>query len=278
MGAETNCFSSYPQYVYRTLEQFAAPALKSMIENQNTIVVIPARMASARLPGKPLADINGEPMIVHVWRRAIEANVGQVLVAAAEAAIADAVRSHGGDAIVTDPAHPSGTDRIAEALRLRDPQGRFRFVVNLQGDLPAIDALSVQRCLAGLINEQADISTIAARIEDAEDIVNPHIVKAIAPLGEEREVAFARDFVRRLQPEHQPPCWHHIGVYAYRRAALERFVALPVSPREAERSLEQMRALDNGMRIVVVRVDAVPVGVDTPAGLEMARKLLRKPT
>jgi 3-deoxy-manno-octulosonate cytidylyltransferase (CMP-KDO synthetase) len=215
-------------------------------------------------------------MILHVWKRAVEANVGQVLVAAAEIEIAEAVRQHGGDAIVTDPAHPSGSDRIAEALQLRDPEGRFSFVVNLQGDLPTIDPLSVQRCLAGLVNEQADISTIAARIEDQADVDNPNIVKAIAPLSAEREVAFARDFLRQVGPDHPPPHWHHIGVYAYRRPVLERFVSLPVSEREAGRRLEQMRALDNGMRIVVVRVDTVPLGVDTPAELETARKMLRK--
>jgi 3-deoxy-manno-octulosonate cytidylyltransferase (CMP-KDO synthetase) len=247
-----------------------------MIDNQNTIVVIPARMASTRLPGKPLADIHGMPMIVHCWKRAVEANVGQVLVAAAEVEIADVVRAHGGDAIVTNPALPSGSDRIAEALSLRDPQRRFDYVVNLQGDLPTIDTLSIRRCLAGLVNEPADISTIAALIEREEDVANPNIVKAIAPLSEEREVAFARDFVRNVGPEHNPPFWHHIGVYAYRRAILEKFVALPVSPREAERKLEQMRAMDNGMRLVVVRVDTVPLGVDTPTDLETARRMLRK--
>lgn len=247
-----------------------------MIENHNTIVVIPARMASTRLPGKPLADINGLPMIVHVWRRAVAANIGQVLVAAAENEIAEIIRGIGGDAIVTDTALPSGSDRIAEALRLRDPVGRFGFVVNLQGDLPTIDSLSIQRCLAGLVNEQAEISTIAARIETETDVDNPNIVKAITPLSDEREVAFARDFVRHAGPEHEAPYWHHIGVYAYRRSALERFVSLPVSPREAERNLEQMRALDNGMSIVVVRVETVPLGVDTPADLEIARQMLRQ--
>jgi 3-deoxy-manno-octulosonate cytidylyltransferase (CMP-KDO synthetase) len=247
-----------------------------MIENRNTIVVIPARMASTRLPGKPLADIHGLPMIVHCWKRAVEANVGKVLVAAAEVEIADAIKAQGGDAIVTNPALPSGSDRIAEALSLRDPQRRFDYVVNLQGDLPTIDTLSIQRCLAGLVNEAADISTIAARIETAEDAANPNIVKAIAPLSDEREVAFARDFVRNLGPDHPAPHWHHIGVYAYRRPVLERFVSLPVSAREADRKLEQMRALDNGMRIVVVRVDTVPLGVDTPTELETARRMLRK--
>ena len=246
-----------------------------MIEHQNTIIVIPARMASARLPGKPLADIAGLPMIVHVWRRAVESNLGQVLVAAAESEIVHVIRSHGGDAMMTDPQLPSGSDRIAEALRLRDPAGRYQYVINLQGDLPAIEPLAVQRCLAGLSNETVDISTIAARIDSDGDAANPNIVKAIAPLGPEREVAFARDFVRDLEPSHVAPYWHHIGVYAYRRAALERFVALPVSPREAERKLEQMRALDNGMKIAVVRVETVPLGVDTPADLDSARRMLK---
>lgn len=246
-----------------------------MIENHNTIVVIPARMASTRLPGKPLADIHGLPMIVHVWRRAMEAKVGQVLVAAAENEIAEVVKAHGGDAIVTDPNLPSGSDRIAAALRMRDSRGKYEFVLNLQGDLPVIDPLAIQRCLAGLTNEAVDISTIAAPIADPADVANPNIVKAIAPLSGEREVAFARDFVRRIGPEHAPPYWHHIGLYAYRREALERFVALPVSRREEERRLEQMRALDNGMKIAVVRVDTVPLGVDTAAELEIARQLLR---
>jgi len=246
-----------------------------MIENHNTIVVIPARMASTRLPGKPLADICGLPMIAHVWRRAVEAKVGQVLVAAAENEIAEVVRAHGGDAIVTDPNLPSGSDRVAAALALRDPRGKYEYVLNLQGDLPVIDPLAIQRCLAGLLNEVVDISTIAAQIADPADVANPNIVKAIAPLNGGREVAFARDFVRRIGPEHAPPYWHHIGLYAYRREALERFVALPVSRREEERRLEQMRALDNGMKIVVVRVDTVPLGVDTAAELEIARQLLR---
>lgn len=246
-----------------------------MIELQNTIVVIPARMASTRLPGKPMADIHGIPLIVHVWRRAVEANVGQVLVAAAENEIAETIRAHGGDAIVTTPALPSGSDRVAEALKLRDPEGQYRFVVNLQGDLPVIDSLAIQRCLAGLGNEAADISTIAAPIADETELANPNIVKVIAALSDGREVAFARDFVRLLEPQHPPPYWHHIGVFAYKRAALERFVALPVSPREEDRRLEQMRALDNGLRIAVVRVDTVPLGVDTPAQLEAARQILK---
>lgn len=249
-----------------------------MIEQQNTIIVIPARLAAKRLPGKPLADICGQPMIVHVWRRAVEAKIGHVLVAAGDLPIAEAVRAAGGDAIMTEPNLPSGSDRVAAALALRDPQARYTHVINLQGDLPTIDPLSVQRCLAGLTNESVDISTVAALIREDADVANPNIVKAIAPLGADREVAFARDFVRQVGPEHAAPFWHHIGIYAYRRSSLTRFVALPPSQREKERSLEQMRALDNGMKIAVVRVDAVPLGVDSPADLDAARLALKEKT
>jgi 3-deoxy-manno-octulosonate cytidylyltransferase (CMP-KDO synthetase) len=246
-----------------------------MIDHQNTIVVIPARMASTRLPGKPMADINGLPMIVHVWGRAVAANLGHVLVAAAETEIANAIRAAGGDAIVTEAKLASGSDRVAAALALRDRKQQFTHVVNLQGDLPSIDGLAMQRCLAGLTNPGVDISTIAAEIKDEGERDNPNVVKAVAPLGPGREVAFARDFVRRLPPQAPAPWWHHIGIYAYQREALERFVSLPQSSREKERSLEQMRALDNGMKIAVVRVDSVPLGVDTPADLELARQLLK---
>jgi 3-deoxy-manno-octulosonate cytidylyltransferase (CMP-KDO synthetase) len=246
-----------------------------MIDHQNTIIVIPARMAATRLPGKPMADINGVPMIVHVWRRAVEAKLGHVLVAAGESEIAAAVLDAGGDAIITPSGLKSGSDRVAAALALRDPNRQFAHVVNLQGDLPTIDPLSVRRCLAGLTNETVDISTIATEIFSDEDRNNPNIVKAIAPIGGDREVAFARDFVRVLTDDHLAPHWHHIGIYAYKRASLEGFVKLPQSAREKERSLEQMRALDNGMKIAVVQVDSTPLGVDTPHDLETARRLLK---
>jgi 3-deoxy-manno-octulosonate cytidylyltransferase (CMP-KDO synthetase) len=246
-----------------------------MIDHQNTIVIIPARMASTRLPGKPLADILGAPLIIHVWKRAVEANVGPVLVACAEMEIARVIKAHGGDAIVTEPSLASGSDRVFAALSLRDPERRFSYVVNLQGDLPTVTPLDVQRCLGGLVNEKVDISTIAAPITDPADVANPNIVKAIAPLSDDREVAFARDFQRLPAADLGPLFWHHIGIYAFRRAALERFIKLPVSEREAERRLEQMRALDNGMSIAVVRVDSVPLGVDTPAELEAARQTLK---
>lgn len=232
-------------------------------------------MASTRLPGKPLADIHGVPMIVEVWKRAVTANIGHVLVAAAENQIAEAVRSAGGDAMMTEPRLASGSDRIAAALALRDPQQRFQYIVNLQGDLPTIDPLAIRRCLAGLTNLDVDIATIAAPITDETDVANPNIVKAIAPLEGEREVAYARDFVRNVEDPTRGPFWHHIGVYAYRRSSLEKFVKLPISVREKDRSLEQMRALDNGMKIAVVKVDTVPLGVDTPADLEVARRILK---
>jgi 3-deoxy-manno-octulosonate cytidylyltransferase (CMP-KDO synthetase) len=247
----------------------------SMIDHQNTIIVIPARMSATRLPGKPLADINGTPMIVHVWRRAVEAKLGHVLVAAGESEIASAIHAAGGDAIVTEPGLKSGSDRVAAALALRDADKVFTHVVNLQGDLPTVDPMTIRRCLAGLTNDSVDISTVATEIHSEEDRFNPNIVKAIAPLGAAREVAFARDFVRVLGPEHAAPFWHHIGIYAYKRASLENFVKLPQSLREKERSLEQMRALDNGMKIAVVQVDSNPLGIDTPQDLDLARRLLK---
>lgn len=246
-----------------------------MIDHQNTIIVIPARMAATRLPGKPMADIHGTPMIVHVWRRAVEAKLGHVLVAAGESEISAAILDAGGDAIVTQPGLKSGSDRVAAALALRDPERNFSYVINLQGDLPTIDPLSIRRCLAGLTNDSVDISTIATEIHTDADRANPNIVKAIAPIGQGREVAYARDFVRTLTDDHPAPHWHHIGIYAYKRESLERFVGLPQSAREKERSLEQMRALDNGMKIAVVQVDSNPLGVDTPHDLEAARRLLK---
>ena len=242
----------------------------------DTITVIPARMASKRLPGKPLADLCGKPMIVRVWECAMAAATGPVLVAAAESEIVTVIERAGGEAIVTDPDLPSGSDRIARALELRDPHRRYRFVINLQGDLPLIDPLAITRCLEPFINKGVEISTLVAEITDREEIVDPNVVKAIAEFPVQGAVAPARDFVRHLPADAKPPFWHHIGIYAYRRKSLERFVTLPVSAHESERKLEQMRALDNGMDIVVARVDTVPLGVDTPGDLERARQLFRQ--
>lgn len=247
-----------------------------MIEQQNTIIVIPARLASRRLPGKPLADIWGVPMVVHVWRRAMEAKIGHVLVAAADLPIAEAVRAAGGDAIMTERLARSGTDRVAAALALRDPHGRYSHVVNLEADMPLIDPLSVQRCLAGLTNESVDISTVATGLSGADAVHDPAIVKAIAPLNAEREVAFARDFLREPPVTLPPPFWQHFGIYAYRRAALDKFAGLPQSPREKERDIEMLRALDHGLKVAVVRIDSLPLRVAFPADLEAARLALKE--
>ncbi|NNE24694.1 MAG: 3-deoxy-manno-octulosonate cytidylyltransferase, partial [Rhizobiales bacterium] len=203
---------------------------------------------------------------------AIEARVGPVLVAVAEQEIVDVVAAAGGDAVVTDPDLPSGSDRIFAALQARDPNGQFRFIINLQGDLPLMDPQSINQCLAPLADEEMQISTLAAEITDRHEIANLDVVKAIVDFSPGSDVAVAQDFVRQIPEEASGPFWHHIGIYAYRREALETFVGLPVSPRERERKLEQMRAMDNGMPIAVVRVDTVPFGVDTPADLDRARR------
>ncbi len=248
------------------------------IHTDRPAILIPARMASSRLPGKPLADIAGAPMIVHVCRRAAEAGLGPVIVAAAEPAIAEAVERAGFSAVLTDPALPSGSDRIAAALAEVDPERRFARVINLQGDLPTIDPADIRRCAEALDKTGADIATLAAPITSEAEAANPNVVKAIAPGLADAEVAMAEDFVRELAPEHAPPHFHHVGIYAYRRDALERFVRLPPSPREQERRLEQLRALDAGMRIAVARIAKAPHGVDTPADLERVRRLLATPS
>jgi len=240
----------------------------------NTIVIVPARMASTRLPGKPLADICGMPMIVQVWNRAREANVGKVLVAAGEDEIANAVRNAGGDAILTDVHLPSGSDRVAQALAMRDVEQQYEFIVNLQGDLPTIDPKAIRAVLAAFFIHDVDITTLVCQIDDQAEITNPNVVKAQVDFAEGASTGMATDFVREVGPQMQPPFWHHIGIYAYRRPALEKFVSLPVSKRESERALEQMRALDNDMTIAVSRVETIPFGVDTQNDLERAREIL----
>ncbi len=238
------------------------------------IVVIPARMASTRLPGKPLADILGAPMIVHVMHRAREAQIGPVVVACAEPEIARAVEAAGGTAVLTRPDHPSGSDRIFEALRLIDPEGRHDAVVNVQGDLPTIEPDSVRAVFAPLADPGVDIATLVVEITRQEERSDPNVVKAVLELPQGARQGRALYFTRATAPSGDGPLYHHIGLYAYRRAALERFVALPPSALEQRERLEQLRALSNGMRIDAAVVDAVPLGVDTPADLERARALL----
>jgi 3-deoxy-manno-octulosonate cytidylyltransferase (CMP-KDO synthetase) len=242
------------------------------------IIVIPSRLASTRLPGKPLADIHGKAMIVHVLERALAADLGPVIVACAEPEIAAAVAAAGGRAILTRPDHPSGSDRIWEALGQADPAGRHDVVVNVQGDLPTIPPADIRAALAPLAEPAVDIATLAAAIHRAEERANPNVVKVAAALGAERRVARALYFSRAPVPwageADALPLFHHIGLYAYRRAALARFVALPPSPLELREKLEQLRALEAGMRLDVALVDSVPLGVDTPADLARARDML----
>jgi 3-deoxy-manno-octulosonate cytidylyltransferase (CMP-KDO synthetase) len=240
----------------------------------NPIVIIPARMASQRLPGKPLADIHGEPMIVHVWRRAMEAGLGPVVVACAERAIAVAIEAAGGRAVLTRPDHPSGSDRIFEAVSLLDPSRRHDVIVNLQGDLPLIDPAAIKASLLPLANPEVDIATLAAPITDEAELTSLSVVKIAAGFAPGARIARALYFSRLPVPSGAGAHYHHIGLYAYRRAALERFVTLAPSPLEQRESLEQLRALEAGMRIDVALVDSVPFGVDTPADLARARQLM----
>jgi 3-deoxy-manno-octulosonate cytidylyltransferase (CMP-KDO synthetase) len=240
-----------------------------------TLVLIPARMASSRLPGKPLMDIAGVPMIVHVLRRAKEADIGRVAVATDTPDIADVVAAHGCEAIMTRADHPSGSDRIFEALEKLDPGRTTEIVVNLQGDFPTISIGNIRDVLAPLADPAVDIATLAAQIHTEEESLNPNVVKAVgSPLGGRRLRALY--FTRATAPTGDGPRYHHIGLYAYRRAALERFVRLPPSPLELQERLEQLRALEAGMRIDITVVETVPRGVDTPEDLETARRILAK--
>ena len=238
------------------------------------VLIIPARMESTRLPGKPLADIGGAPMIVHVWRRATEAALGPVIVACAEREIAAAIEAVGGTAVLTWPDHPSGSDRIFEAVTQFDPGKHHDIVVNVQGDLPLIDPAAIRAALAPLAEPQVDIATLAAPIEDDEELGSPSVVKIAAGFAPGIGVARALYFSRHPIPAGGGTHYHHIGLYAYRRAALERFVSLPPSPLEKRESLEQLRALEAGMRIDVALVDTVPFGIDTPADLARAREMM----
>jgi 3-deoxy-manno-octulosonate cytidylyltransferase (CMP-KDO synthetase) len=238
------------------------------------VVLIPARMAASRLPGKPLADICGEPMIAHVWRRTVEAGLGPVFVAADDARIVAAVKAVGGNAVMTGH-HRSGSDRIFEALARVDSEGVYDVVVNVQGDLPTIEADALRACLTPLADEAVDIVTLAAPIRRPEEKDDPNVVKAIGT-----EVAPGRlralYFTRARAPSGEGELLHHIGLYAYRRAALERFVRLPPSALERRERLEQLRALEAGMRVDIALVDVAPLGVDTQAELERARALLAR--
>jgi 3-deoxy-manno-octulosonate cytidylyltransferase (CMP-KDO synthetase) len=237
------------------------------------LVLIPARLAATRLPNKPLAEIAGEPMIVHVWRRAVEAGIGPVAVATDAPEILEAVTRAGGQAVMTRTDHASGSDRIFEAVEKLDPNGRHDVVVNVQGDLPTIDPAAIAASIIPLSDPAVDIATLVAVIAREEERTNPNVVKMVgSPVSSGRFRALY--FTRATAPYGDGPLYHHIGLYAYRRKALQRFVGLTPSPLEVREKLEQLRALEAGMRIDAVVVDDVPLGVDIPHDLDRAREIL----
>lgn len=240
------------------------------------ILLIPARLAATRLPAKPLADIAGVPMIVRVMRQAMAAAVGPVVVAAGDRDIVTVVEKAGGKAVLTDPALPSGSDRVHAALEALDPDGRHDVAVNLQGDLPALDPEQVRKVVAALEESGADIATLAAEITDPAERDNPNVVKAVVAWSPRGQLGRALYFTRATAPTGEGPLFHHVGIYAYRRAALSRFVALPPSPLEKREKLEQLRALEANMSIAVARVDSVPLSVDTEADLAKANQFFAR--
>ncbi len=245
-----------------------------MPQEQKSLILIPARMASTRLPGKPLADIHGLPMICQVYRRALEADIGTPWVATDSPQIFEAVKSFGGNAVMTRDNHNSGSDRIWEAVEKIDPDARAQYIVNLQGDLPTIEGALIRASLQPLEEANADIATLGVIISEENEKTNPNVVKII---GTSRSATTMRAlyFTRATAPWGEGPLYHHIGLYAYRRAALEKFVSLPPSPLEQRENLEQLRALEAGMQIDVSIVDTHPHGVDTKEDLERARKWFR---
>ncbi|TWG55220.1 3-deoxy-manno-octulosonate cytidylyltransferase [Aminobacter sp. J44] len=239
----------------------------------SVLILIPARMASTRLPGKPLADIAGRPMIVHVANRARQSGLGRVVVATDSPEVADAARAHGHEAVMTDTKHQSGSDRVFEALQTLDPEGKIESIINLQGDLPTIDPAVIQAALAPLDDPAVDIGTLGVEIVDEEEKTTSSVVKIVgSPVSSTRLRALY--FTRATAPWGEGPLYHHVGIYAWRRAALERFVSLGQSVLEKRESLEQLRALEAGMRIDAEIVNSVPLGVDTPQDLERARALI----
>ena len=238
------------------------------------LIVVPARLAATRLPNKPLAMIGNEPMIVHVWRRAVQSGAGPVIVAAGDQPIVDAITKAGGTAVLTDPELPSGSDRVHAAAEAFDPQGQFDVVVNVQGDLPTLEPKLVAASVTPLADPAIDIATVVARITIPEELNDTAVVKAALSLAPGATVGPALYFSRNLIPSGPGDHYHHIGIYAFRRAALRKFVTLKPTILELRERLEQLRAIENGMRMAAALVDTIPLGVDTPADLDRARRLL----
>ena len=234
------------------------------------LIIIPARLESARLPNKPLADINGEPMIAHVYKRAKEANIANVIVAAGNVEIKEAIETIGGEAILTNPDHASGSDRIYEALNKYDKESKFDTIINLQGDLPNIHKDALSKIVSLLESNDADISTLGVKISSEEEFLNPNIVKAYVKNISKSN--YVDDFDRRFDIGKENFLYHHVGIYGYKRKALEAFIGFDQSEAEVERKLEQMRAIENGMKIVLGLIDELPISVDTQEDLEVARR------
>ena len=234
------------------------------------LIIIPARLESTRLPNKPLADINGEPMIAHVYKRAKEANIAKVIVAAGNVEIKEAIENIGGEAILTNPDHASGSDRIYEALNMYDKESKFDIIVNLQGDLPNIHKDALSKIISLLESNDADISTLGVKISSEEEFLNKNIVKAYVKNISESN--YVDDFDRRFDIGKEEFLYHHVGIYGYKRKALETFIGFDQSESEIERKLEQMRAIENGMKIVLGLIDELPISVDTQEDLEIARR------
>ena len=234
------------------------------------LIIIPARLESTRLPNKPLADINGEPMIAHVYKRAKEANIAKVIVAAGNVEIKEVIENIGGEAILTNPDHASGSDRIYEALNIYDKESKFDIIVNLQGDLPNIHKDALSKIISLLESNDADISTLGVKISSEEQFLNTNIVKAYVKNISESN--YVDDFDRRFDIGKEEFLYHHVGIYGYKRKALETFIGFDQSESEIERKLEQMRAIENGMKIVLGLIDELPISVDTQEDLEIARR------
>ena len=234
------------------------------------LIIIPARLESTRLPNKPLADINGEPMIVHVYKRAKEANIAKVIVAAGNVEIKEVIENIGGEAILTNPDHASGSDRIYEALNIYDKESKFDIIVNLQGALPNIHNAALAKIISLLESNDADISTLGVKISSEEEFLNKNIVKAYVKNISESN--YVDDFDRRFDIDKEEFLYHHVGIYGYKRKALEAFIRFDQSESEIERKLEQMRAIENGMKIVLGLIDELPISVDTQEDLEIARR------
>ena len=237
---------------------------------RDSLIIIPARLESTRLPNKPLADINGEPMIAHVYKRAKEANIAKVIVAAGNVEIKEVIENIGGEAILTNPDHASGSDRIYEALNMYDKESKFDIIVNLQGDLPNIHKDALSKIISLLESNDADISTLGVKISSEEEFLNKNIVKAYVKNISESN--YVDDFDRRFDIGKEEFLYHHVGIYGYKRKALETFIGFDQSESEIERKLEQMRAIENGMKIVLGLIDELPISVDTQEDLEIARR------